>query len=58
MVEAVHIGPTEDPEGAVRRQHLAAELWAAEAKLERQRKATAKTEQQVAEIAGTKGSGD
>ncbi|NUK01631.1 hypothetical protein HRW23_12215 [Streptomyces lunaelactis] len=58
VVEAVHIGPTEDPEGAVRRQRLAAELWAAEAKLERQRKATAKTEQQVAEIAGTKGSGD
>jgi hypothetical protein len=62
VVEAVHIGPSGDPEGEVQRERLSAELRVAEAKLERQRKATAKTEQQVAEIArklgGTEGSGD
>ncbi|MGW5116484.1 hypothetical protein ACWEQ8_13805 [Streptomyces noursei] len=51
VVEAVRIGPTEDPEGKVQRERLAAELRKAQAKLERQRKATAKTEQQVTDLA-------
>lgn len=51
VVEAVHVGPTEDPEGEVQRERLAAELQAAEAKRERQRKAMAKTEQRIAMIA-------
>ncbi|QNA72010.1 hypothetical protein C8250_008940 [Streptomyces sp. So13.3] len=50
VVEAVHIGPTEDLLGEVQRERLAAELRAAEAKGERQRKAAAKTEQRIAEI--------
>ncbi|MBU7597398.1 hypothetical protein JGS22_007060 [Streptomyces sp. P38-E01] len=60
VVEAVHVGPTEDPAGEVRRERLAAELRAAEAKLARQRKAAARTEQQIAattkELGGTQGS--
>ena len=60
VVEAVHVGPTEDPAGEVRQERLAAELRAAEAKLEGQRKAAVKTEQQIAAIAkelgGTRGS--
>ncbi|MCP9207183.1 hypothetical protein [Streptomyces cucumeris] len=55
VVEAVHIGPTEDPKGEVRRERLDAELRKAKAKLERQRKAAAKTEQQVDELAGKLG---
>lgn len=50
VVEAVHIGPTDDPEGEMQRERLAAELRAAETKRERQRKAAAKTEQRIAEI--------
>ncbi|MFE6025630.1 hypothetical protein [Streptomyces niveus] len=50
VVGAVHIGPSDDPEGEVQQERLATELQAAEAKLERQRKTTAKTEQQVAKI--------
>jgi hypothetical protein len=51
VVDAVHVGPTEDPDDEVQQERLAAELRAAEAKLERQRKAAVKTEQQIADIA-------
>ncbi|WP_143674279.1 type II toxin-antitoxin system VapC family toxin [Streptomyces caniscabiei] len=51
VVEAVHVGPTEDPTGEVQQDRVAAELRAAEAKLKRQRKAAARTEQQIAAIA-------
>lgn len=52
VVEAVHVGPTEDPEGEIQRERFTAELQETQAKLERQRKAMAKTERHVAELTG------
>jgi hypothetical protein len=50
VVTARPAGPADDPDGLVARERLAAELAAARAKLDRQRKAIQKTECSVAEL--------
>ncbi|MET8136670.1 hypothetical protein ABZV24_32845 [Streptomyces sp. NPDC005251] len=50
VVEALRVGPAEDSKDEVQRKRLATELRAAEAKLERQRRAATKMEQRIAEI--------
>jgi hypothetical protein len=51
IVIAQRIGPADDVTGRISREHQAAELATAQAKLERQRKAVMKTERSVAEMA-------
>ncbi|MGA4540877.1 hypothetical protein ACPA54_12850 [Uniformispora flossi] len=50
IVEQTRVGPADDPEGRIREERLAQELAAAEAKLVRQRQATAATEARIADL--------
>ena len=55
VITAERIGPADDPDGQVARDRLGAELAQAQAKLDRQRKATAAAERKVAELTGKLG---
>lgn len=57
IVESVRIGPSNDPEGHIKRERLNADLRAAQAKLERQRKAAEKTEQLIEQLSAQLGDG-
>jgi len=50
VIAAQHIGPADDPAGKVARDRLTASLAAAQAKLDKQRRATAAAERKVAEL--------